>query len=363
MVSELISASSNSNHTDHHEASSLLARFRAMEDDFFQNVHPQVDIGLAISEVQLARGNKPHIFTVHGCRHISDLIKSLDKVAESIANDGFPLTILERYILLCAAHVHDAANTKQRDSHPERCDELLQEKKALFYNPATIQYIYSVASVHGGKHPQYGKDTLRSLDADNYQPPRLPLLAAMLRLSDELSENPERVPQSVAKVHDHSPESKHAFMYAKSFSHFELRKDTLFLNYNVYPEQSDFTEQLNGTSFHYFDYLEMKLDVIDKEAKYCSQYGKPAFSISKITVTLRIYERALPSPVKETVRFSWTLLHGYPESKETICQRSPELKLRGADTLRSSIQSMSGLTANQTSNQSVKTPKWMFWKK
>ena len=334
LVTLIEDTAKNMSHASNGDAGAYLAAFRAMESIFFEKVHPLVDMGLAIREVQIAQGGKPHIFTIHGCRHIVDVIKSLDKLAEAIADDpGGRLSVLEAYILLCAAHVHDGANVKQREGHPQRCNELIAEYKVLFANTAAIQQIYDVASVHGGKHPEYGKDTLRSLDLSNTESPRLPMLAAILRIGDELSENPERVPALVANSHEHSDASKLAFAYARSFQQFELRKDSLYLNYGVYPESAAITATVDGHATSFFDFLEAKLDAIDREARYCSQYGRPHLHIARITVTIRLYEYSSPSLVKTNLTFSWRLLDGYPRAPEPICSRSPDLKGRGLKKL------------------------------
>lgn len=322
LSSILTSASLDPNHVSNGEASTHLAKFRALEQIFFEKVHPEVDVGLAMREVRIAGSRRPNLFTTHGCRHIADLISSLDSIAKAIAN---PPSVLEAYILLCAAHVHDAANVVRREGHPERCRELIAEYKALFADTLVSQQVYDVASAHGGTHEKYGKDTLRSLDLDNSQTPRLPMLAAMLRIGDELSENPARVPQLVARHHEHAAKSQLAFAYARSFQKFELRKDSLYLSFGIYPPDASLRVEVNGQSVGFFEFLEAKLDVIDREARYCSQYGRPDFHIGRVKVSIRLFERAAPSPVKATLEFSWPLHLGYPVDPEPICVRSPEL--------------------------------------
>lgn len=326
----LMQVADNPKHESYADGTSYLDKFRAMESTFFENVHPLVDIGLAIREVRVGSSAKPNIFTTHGCRHIADLIKSLDKLSEAVADvQGGRLSVLEAYILLCAAHVHDAANVKKREGHPERCIELIDDYKTLFASSAAIQQVYQVASVHGGTHPTYGKDTIRSLDLDNTGSPRLPLLAALLRFADELSENAQRVPELVAKHHDHSDASKLAFAYARSFQNYELRKDTLYLTFGVSPDDAGLHGTVNSKSVSFFDFLEAKLDVIDREARYCSQYGWPVFHIARVHVFLHVYKRPLPTLDVDTLNFAWQLYDGYPSQSEAICQRSPELRRSG----------------------------------
>lgn len=334
LVSLLEKANADIKHPQHSEAQTYLAKFRALEAELFEKVHPFVDMGLAISEVKLAQGKQPHIFTVHGCRHIFDLIKSLDKLAEAIADIPCDaLTVLEAYILLCAAHVHDAANISKREDHPARCNEILIPYKLLFVTSAS-QQIYNVASVHGGTHQKYQKDTFRSIDTDNSNPPRLLVLAAFLRLGDELSENEERIPEPVVASHTPSETSKIVYEYAKSFQNFEYRKESLYVTFNVYPSQHVFFATIDGKTISFYDFLETKLDVIEREARYCSQYGRPIFSISQINILINVYDGERPSPLKKTVRFKLHLNHGYPDLDHTLCQRSPELAENSYERLR-----------------------------
>lgn len=329
-VAELLrSASSDTAHKDYAEAGEYYVLFRGMEKTFFESVHPQVDVGLAISETQ--KSPRPNIFTAHGPRHISDLVKSIDQIARAIGenNEVNVLSVLEAYILLCAAHVHDTGNVEKREDHPAACKQMLRRYKTLF-SPVATQQIYEVASVHGGRSVVFGKDTIRGIDGDNTTKPRLPLLASILRLADELSENAERVPEEVLASHKPSEASKLAHAYARSFTKFELRKDTLFLTYNLYPAERDLKVGRNPTRCRSFiDYLESKIDCVELEARYCSQYGQPSLNVSKISVVIRTYKSEKPSPVDRAMNFELPLAHGYPTTAVPLCKRSKELREKG----------------------------------
>ena len=335
LISILRNAAKGEDNAEKSDATRYLKMFRALEEKFFEKVHPFVDVGLAISEVQISSGSVPNIFTVHGSRHIADLVKTLDKFTKEIAdNSSEPLTCVEAYLLLCAAHVHDAANVSKRKGHPARCDELIKRYTELFESTATSQWTYNVASVHGDEHPEFGKDTFRSLNADNYSPPRLPLLAALLRLCDELSENADRVPGTVLKAHSHSSKSKLAHTYAKSFISCELRKESLYLVYNIYPEQHELMVTVNKKPVTFYEFLEGKLDAIDKEARYCTQYGRPVFGIDQIKVTINRYASPPPSKLDLVENFTLHLNHGYPDHNgNSLCRRSPELSKKDISRL------------------------------
>ena len=336
LSSILAKAANDPSHPEYATATEYYTHFRNMEGVFFREVHPYVDMGLAMREVQMAakEGQIPNVFTVHGCRHVSDLIKSLDKFARELEGSTTEaISVIEAYILLCAAHVHDAANTKEREGHPERCNEVITKRIALFDSVAS-QQIYDVARVHGGKHSEYGKDTFRDLNADNRTSPRLPLLAAYLRLSDELSENEDRVPDSVVEEHPVSPESQLAHAYARSFANFEICNESLSIVYNVYPREHDLEVEINESDVSFYDFLEMKINTIENEARYCSQYGRPALHINDVTITINQYEGPRPSRLKSKETFALYLNQGYPTSTAPLCERSPELVSKGIVNLR-----------------------------
>ena len=221
LIQRIQAAKDNPNDPDHARATSYLAKFRALETHFFEKVHPFVDAALlGDSQKASADGENPNIMTIHGCRHVSDLIESLDKIACSIGQrkGAIPLNPLEAYLLLCAAHLHDAGNIGGRKDHPARSGKLIKDHLQLFYDTETRQNVFDVARVHGGTSEKYGKDTFREIGGDNFSSPRLRLLAAILRISDELSENPNRVPDELLKWFQASAESNLAYRYAQSLS-------------------------------------------------------------------------------------------------------------------------------------------------
>ena len=121
---------------EHHGcAPAYLAKFRALESHFFEYIHPQVDGGLIADGLRSVKDEElPNVMTIHGSRHIRDVVESLDKNwAEHKAETGAtPLSPLEAYILLCAAHLHDAGNIGGRAEHSERSGEIIKQQPDLF---------------------------------------------------------------------------------------------------------------------------------------------------------------------------------------------------------------------------------------
>ena len=310
-------------------ASGYLVKFRDMESHFFEHIHPQVDTGLIADCLNCPADEElPNIMTIHGSRHIRDVVESMDKIAQSI--EGKPratrLSPLEAYILLCAAHLHDAGNIGGRAGHPDRCGEIIREHADLFYDTETRHNIYDVARVHGGESKKFGLDKFREINSDNFTPPRLRLLAAILRMADELSENSERVPTKLAARLEASPRSKLAYRYAKCFSRFDLQIDTLDIRLRVEPEQHEFVTEVGGEKLGFFDHLEKKINVIEKEARYCAQYGRPDFDIRRIRFTVEFFANSFPSVATNVSTLTLDLDRGYPGELPALSVRCDDLR-------------------------------------
>ena len=329
LVRRIEAASTDTNHEDHGHAVKYVVKFRDLESHFFDHVHPLVDGGLAADGVKKAMedGDVPNIMTIHGSRHIVDVVDSLDKIAQSIEKKGGarPLSPLESYILLCAAHLHDAGNIGGREGHPARSGEMIHEHQDLFYDTETRYNIFAVARAHGGKSEKFGRDTIREINSDNYIIPRLRMLAAMLRIGDELSENAERVPGELVARLKASDRSHLAYRYAQCFSRFDLQNDTLAIHLRVHPEQHEFVGEVDGKPVDFFGHLENKIDVIEKEARYCAQYGRPDFDIRIIRITVEFFEDDFPSVATKFSTLTLDLGRGYPDELSTLSARCDEL--------------------------------------
>ena len=339
LLQQITKASEDVQNADHGRAQEYLAKFRALEKYFLENIHPQVDVGLALDSASAPKdGDHPDIMTIHGCRHVSDLVDSLDKLGESIANrqGDTELDAYESYILLCAAHLHDAGNIGGRQKHPERSRQLIMDHRDLFYGTDSRQNIYDVARVHGGVDETYGKDTFRHINSECYSRPRLRLLAAMLRMGDELSENPERVPSELLKWFQASGKSNLAYRYAACFSRFDLQNDTLNIELRVYPEQHTYFTEIDGNRVDFFDHLEKKVDVIEREARYCSQYGRPYLDVRRVHFTVEYHSEAPPSKVSKRSKLTLYLDHGYPGDPPPLAERCEEMD--AGTSLRSYIR-------------------------
>lgn len=329
LVRRIKEAKEDTAHEDHGRAEGYLAKFRGLESHFFEHVHPQIDGALIADGVKAAKdGVAPDIMTIHGCRHIIDVVESLDKIAESVGKKqgARQLTTLEAYILLCAAHLHDAGNIGGRAGHPARSGDLIKEHRDHFYDTETAYNIFDVARVHGGESEEFGRDTIREINSDNFSFPRLRMLAAILRLGDELSENAERIPNELVTWLEASPKSNLAYRYAQSFRRFDVQNDNLDIQLRIGPEQHEFVANVEGNAVTFFDHLEHKINVIEKEARYCSQYGRPDFDVRRVRITIEYFHELFPSVRRNMATLSLDLDRGYPGELPSLSARCDELR-------------------------------------
>ena len=227
--------------------------------------------------------------------------------------------------MLCSAHLHDAGNIGGRKDHPIRSRELIMEHSKLFYDTESRQNIFDIARVHGGTSEKYGKDTLRDLGGDNFTSPRKCLLAAILRIGDELSENPERVPSELLKWFQASTRSNLAYRYAQCFRGFDFQNDTLDIHLRIYPEQHQYAPDVDGEKIDFFVHLERKINVIEKEVRYCSQYGRPDFDVRRVQFTVDFHAECSPSTVTKTSTLTLDLGLGYPGCLPALADRCIDL--------------------------------------
>ena len=164
-------------------------RFQGIDEYLNAKVHPTVNQGAA------AKGDG--WLTDHGMRHITTVIRR----ASELVGDGESvlLTPYEVFLLLTAIHFHDVGNVFGRNKHEQEITSLMQELDESLIGSDGIErrMIRDIAMAHSGYADTDGhdKDTIGCLSWDPVRgnlEPRVQLLAAVLRFSDELADDHTR---------------------------------------------------------------------------------------------------------------------------------------------------------------------------
>ncbi|MCQ2068370.1 MAG: hypothetical protein MJY68_04625 [Bacteroidaceae bacterium] len=130
----------------------------------------------------------------HGVRHVHMVIDKVSKLLwndKGEANIDPKLTVYECFLLLVAIYVHDAGHAiNGRKKHEQNAREFLNELNSNIVGTPEQKLIYNIARAHSGKD-----DPIGSLEQFTYLYDikiRTRLLAALLRLGDEMSDDSSR---------------------------------------------------------------------------------------------------------------------------------------------------------------------------
>ena len=277
------------------EFKSLRARYDTLAAAMNTQIHP-----LVTTYANLATGS---FFSDHGVQHISDVIKSAQRLLQDATGQ---ISAYELFILLVAINYHDIGNMFGRFEHEEKISEVLDK----FFTAASFDQLdralaIQVASKHGGA-TNGNKDKLSELERSTTWknvPVRPQLLAALLKLADELSEHNRRGDQtalSAGILKGHESEIHHVFACSvnnlmpdfKSGSvdyRFFLTLDTLKREY----------AWRSGSTIKILEYIYQRVIKTYLECVYCSKYARGFFFFDRVNVRIEIFDSQKPIKLME----------------------------------------------------------------
>jgi hypothetical protein len=176
-------------------------------DSVLQSTHDYLNEHVHQTVQQRAAIENPGIYlTDHGPKHIelvlsraSNLVRTAQCIKDEDAgkaNYESSLRPYEVFLLTLAIHFHDVGNMYGRDGHEQNIKKVMDQIGVLqpMHWPEK-NWIANIAMCHGGKF-EGDPDTIRSLAAGSVQDGtikyRPQLLAAVLRLADELADEHSR---------------------------------------------------------------------------------------------------------------------------------------------------------------------------
>lgn len=289
-----------------------VVRYAYMSEQFNKKIHPYVQMG-AISY-------DGGYLNDHGPEHIKKVIL---RASELLKDTEEKLTEYEIYILLMAIHIHDIGNILGREGHEIRSIDIIKEY-GLQAGQDRIEWdcIFEIAEAHGGEI----KDKISELNEDRILDfdVRKPLLASILKLADELSEDRTRASRLQLKANHIVPE---ALIYHKlSYSlhsvkidskareiklSFDLEEDDLCMEYDMIKKSGDKKEI---TKEFLLDQIYKRTYKTFLENLYCMRFMRPSIQIDKIRVDIVIVmkEKDLRGKPKKNTIFYELQEVGYP---------------------------------------------------
>ena len=264
--------------------------------------------------------------TMHDREHV-------DRVRQVTSNllgqsDNIDLTHFELTLLLVAVYLHDIGNVLGRSGHERQIHRTLTAAGTeLPIDQVEYATAKQIAGVHGGTVAG-SKDTISTLpekQAVSGEHVRLRLLAAILRLADELADDPARANRVQLKAGTLPPGSVVYHVVAAGL-HSQMpdvstREITLNFTFN---DPGLFQRKLGKGPgrVHLLDEIFDRSLKTFNEARYCSRFMRPFMEFERVKVDIMIFDEQL-MPLHNIV---YTIAeHGYGDPKASIYEMVPEL--------------------------------------
>ncbi|WP_342648558.1 hypothetical protein [Mucilaginibacter sp. CSA2-8R] len=292
----------------------------------------------------------------HGPEHISKVIL---RASQLVKNSDIILSEYETYILLMSIHIHDVGNILGRVDHEINSLSIIQ-KFGIHAGHDRIEWecIFEIAEAHGG-HP---KDKISDLAPDTILDfeVRKPLLAAILKLADELAEDRSRASRFELQngLLPELAEIYHRYSHCLHSTVVDIAGRQIKLSFDV--EEKDlcklFKKKVKDAEGERVIEVYLINEIYERtykthlERMYCMRFTRPELQINKIRVDITITTDKMDhrnKPIKKQISYDIGEV-GYPSTaSEGIFSICPTLsEFTGEKICRMSIdQCLTNVTA------------------
>ena len=257
--------------------------------------------------------------TMHDREHVARVRQvASNLIAESNSID---LTHFELTLLLVAVYLHDIGNVLGRSGHERQIHQTLTAAGTkLPIDQVEYATAKQIAGVHGGTVAG-SKDTISTLpekSAVSSKHVRLRLLAAILRLADELADDPARA-NRVQLAAGKLPPGAEVYHVVALGLHSQMhdvdtREITLTFSFN----DPELFKRLLGKKeerVHLLDEIYDRSMKTFNEARYCSRFMRPYMEFERVKVDIMIFNEHF----EQLHHIVYTIAeHGYGERSSSI---------------------------------------------
>ena len=256
--------------------------YKQIKSKINQTYYRDADSGLAAHSGGSA-------FTHHDLGHVDDVIRRAGQLLGAGSDIDEPgllrLTHHEVFVLLVACLIHDAGNREGRIGHASRARSILRSVSDQRLDEKELSLISKIAAAHGGTTTDGSKDTIGQLrieDGVEQSRIRPRHLAAILRLADELAENPRRASARTAELSDFPNR------YCRAISiRVDCQNRALSLDFCVADEDCElFRKNENGEEMYFVDYIRSRVVKTELERRYCDRFlrGFATFEVTRVNM-------------------------------------------------------------------------------
>lgn len=283
-------------------------------DGFAKDVHPEIKTRILDIE-------KNGYYNDHGIDHIKMVIERVSWILDNIGftmvrneSDKFYVSPYEIFILLMAIQLHDAGHLiASREEHAKKGKELLSKFDARGQlSSAEKKHIGDIARAHGGKDDPIGKLPIEQ--HLSHQQIRPQLLAALLRLGDELAEDQTRASNFLLKLNEIEPTSEIFHRYSASLDSLNISggeiRVTFYIEDDLLVKKFPKNEKGNLIDQYLLDEIYKRTYKTFTEGLYCNRFLPHKARVNSLKVTIILLTRADHDEIK---RISFELKEsGYP---------------------------------------------------
>lgn len=266
----------------------------------------------------------------HLTMHDREHVERVRQVAANLISqsNSAVLSHFELTILLVAIYLHDIGNSLGRSGHERQINRALNAAGAnLPIDKIEYATAKQVAGVHGGS-VNGSKDTISTLPEKTavsglHVRPRL--LASILRLADELADDPARASRLQLDAGS-LPDASVVYHVVAAGLHSQMAEAMtreISLSYSFYdPELFKRKLGKDGGEVYLLDEIFNRSMKTYNEARYCSRFMRPYLEFERVKVDIMIFDGQM-EPLHNIV---YTIAeNGYGDVRTSIYDMVPEL--------------------------------------
>ena len=328
----------------------LVSAYKTFKDFMEKEVHKETKAMTIVME----KDDEDIYLNDHSADHIQMVI---EKVSKILWADGTPieeLNPLECFILLSAIQIHDAGHViGGREHHEQNAKEFLKKYDSNVVGSPEKKIIYEIARAHSGKDDPIGK-LPQSEDISNFSV-RMRLLAALLRLGDEMADESSRASAFLYEQNKIVEGSRlfHAFsMSLNSFlPHVDTQEIRMKFNLNKSRCCEVFKKPTKGggeVDIYLLDEIYVRTFKTFRECLYYNRFVSDKLRFNSVSVTIEFYDDDNFIPFFDTIGYRLEE-KGYPRLQEenvyALCGK--DLEKEGSKLDGEYIKNIISLDGNQ----------------
>lgn len=254
-----------------------VAKYRALREIMNNQIHSEIK-SIALRFLPEAYLND------HGEKHIK---KVIEKASEIICGYENHLSPYEIFFLLMSIQIHDAGHIiKGREEHARNAELVIKRVGVNILSAVERTYIFKIACAHSGKDDPIG--ALEDNQVVSGFPVNLKLIAAIVRLADELADDTTRASSFLLDQNLIEEKSRifHVFSQCLDSSVFDSNHIRLFF----YLDERHLTEKFSLREKNVFLLNEIYERTIKTftESIYCNRFLPEAFKVRSVSVRIII---------------------------------------------------------------------------